>query len=410
MNQQSGNSESADDMSAEQNGSHGKASSSEADGENGNTSDGNDTDRASSQDGKGTKPSSSENKSPQNEVPEPTSPTPQKPGEDARMLNGNPPENIDENVDRKKGEVDPKTNNFLAQNASKDQPASSNRKNNNANVNLDSLDQNPAVAADDVDPNAQEAKGTPNLDLNQGKTEVDEDAPKNAGRSTVQGDRPQDAEPANIGGEGAGADDNNQRDASSEASPENGSGKNNSEQNSNNNNSATSASNGNEDGVSPYHGGGGAGQGLGELLQEQENLAPADAPTLQYTAEAANLVLNYLSENQRRPDPRLLNELGWTEEELRAFYQKWNAMRAASLKDAPNAKDRYLEELEKQEVDASSLPDAPEKIQTPIGKSLESRKPNDGYREATRVKTPDRLSERGRAFTRGVGAKTDLPS
>lgn len=409
MNQQSGNSESADDRSAEQNGSHGKASSSEADGENANTSDGNDTDRASSQDGKGMKPSSSENKSPQNEVPEPTSPTPQKPGEDARMLNGNPPENIDENVDRKKGEVDPKTNNFLAQNASKDQPASSNRKNNNANVNLDSLDQNPAVAADDVDPNAQEAKGTPNLDLNQGKTEVDEDAPKNAGRSTVQGDRPQDAEPANIGGEGAGADDNNQRDASSEASSENGSGKNNSEQNSNNNNSATSASNGNEDGVSPYHGGGGAGQGLGELLQEQENLAPADAPTLQYTEEAANLVLNYLSENQRRPDPRLLNELGWTEEELRAFYQKWNAMRAAALKDAPNAKDRYLEELEKQEVDASSLPDAPEKIQTPIGKSLESRKPNDGYREATRVKTPDRLSERVRAFTRGVGAKTDLP-
>ena len=409
MNQQSGNSESADDMSAEPNGGQGKASSSEADGENGNTSDGNNTDRASSQDGKGTKPSSSGNNSPQNEVSEPTSPTPQKPGEDARTFNGNSPENIGENVDRKKGEVDPKTNNFLAQNASKDQPTSSNRKNNNANVNLDSLDQNPAVAADDVDPNAQEAKGTPNLDLNQGKTEVDKDAPKNAGSSTVQGDKPQDAEPTNIGGEGAGADGNNQKGASSEASSENGSGKNNSEPNSNNNNTATSASNGNEDGISPYHGGGGAGQGLGELLQKQENLAPADAPTLQYAEEAANLVLNYLSENQRSPDPRLLNELGWTEEELRAFYQEWNSMRAAALKDAPNAKDRYLEELEKQAVDASSLPDAPEKIQTPIGKSFESRKPNDGYREATRVKTPDRLSERVRAFTRGVGAKTDQP-
>ncbi|MGN0931277.1 MAG: hypothetical protein ACI4NP_06185 [Thermoguttaceae bacterium] len=410
MNQQSGNSESAEDTSTEQNGNQGKASSSEAEGENGNTSDGENANKESSaQAGNGTKPSPNEDNSLQNNARTPTQPTPQKPGKDAHTFNGNTPENIDENINREKGEVDPNTNNYLAQNASENQPTSSKRKNNNANVSLDSLDQNPAVAADDVDPHAQEAKGTPNFDLNQGKTEVDEDAPQNSGRSTVQGDKPQDAEPANIGGRGSSANEKNQRSASSDASSENGSGKNNSEQNSNKKNSATSASNGNEDGISSYHGGGGAGQGLGELLQKQASLAPADAPTLQYAEEAANLVLEYLSENQRSPDPRLLNELGWTEEELRAFYQKWNAMRTAALKNAPNAKNRYLEELEKQEVDASSLPDSPEKIETVIGKPSDDRKPNDGYREATRVKTPERLSERVRAFTRGVGAKKNLP-
>lgn len=410
MNQQTENAESIGNASTEQDGRQGNAASSGEDGEDGDSSDENHaSSEPSRQNDAGMEQSSGENKSQRDGIETPTQPTPQKPGKNAQTFKGNSPENIDENVNRKKSEVDPNTNDFLAQNASEDQPTSSKRKSNNSNVNLDPLDQNQATLANEIDPNAQEAKGTSNLDINQGKTEVDEDALNNTGRSNVPVDKPQDADSANLGGGGSASNDNSQRSGTSENSFENGSGKNDSGQISDNNNSATSASDGNEGGISPYHGGGGAGQGLGELLQKQESLAPADAPTLQYAEEAANLVLDYLFENQRRPDPQLLNELGWTEEELRAFYQKWNAMRAAALKNAPNAKDRYLKELEKQEVDASSLPDVPGKIDSALEKSFDSRKPNDGYREATRVKTPDRLSERVRAFSRGLGTKTNVP-
>ena len=71
-----------------------------------------------------------------------------------------------------------------------------------------------------------------------------------------------------------------------------------------------------------------SGSGRGEIEASEERLSPADAPRLQYAEEATNLVLEYLEDNMKdKIDERLLNELGWTEAETRAFLAKWQRMR-----------------------------------------------------------------------------------
>ena len=68
-----------------------------------------------------------------------------------------------------------------------------------------------------------------------------------------------------------------------------------------------------------------------------------DDPNLKYANEVTNMVLDYL-ENQLKdkPNNELLNRLGWTEEQLRQFYDKWKTMsedskRLQEKEEGPNA-------------------------------------------------------------------------
>ncbi|GHT20517.1 hypothetical protein FACS1894189_9320 [Planctomycetales bacterium] len=72
--------------------------------------------------------------------------------------------------------------------------------------------------------------------------------------------------------------------------------------------------------------------GNGGTDDHEEKTATED-PNLEYSKKVTNLVLEYLEDQlKNKPDPELLNKLGWNEEQLRNFYAKWRKMAEQSRK------------------------------------------------------------------------------
>ena len=86
---------------------------------------------------------------------------------------------------------------------------------------------------------------------------------------------------------------------------------------------------------------------MGETGANRQTLAPADAPKLQYAEQATNLVLEYLEDSLKdKIDRDLLDELGWTEEQLRDFLRRWQKMRNEAEKGNEQDLAVYLKALE----------------------------------------------------------------
>jgi hypothetical protein len=90
--------------------------------------------------------------------------------------------------------------------------------------------------------------------------------------------------------------------------------------------------------------GGGIPSDRGDLpAKAQVPLLEGDAANLEYAQQATDLVLEHLSDQQQEPDPELLKSLDWTAEELRAFLDRWEALKRGAREDAGNA-DGELED------------------------------------------------------------------
>ena len=63
--------------------------------------------------------------------------------------------------------------------------------------------------------------------------------------------------------------------------------------------------------------------GSGEVIRGQPT---GDDPNLEYAREATDMALRYLKDQQDNPDRALLDELGWTNEDLRKFIQRWDKL------------------------------------------------------------------------------------
>ena len=338
----------------------------------------------------------------------PTRTSPDKPSDDAPAYQAENPEKIDPNARRRQGDVDPNVNDFLAQNAPPDQQeaTSSPQNKRNSNITLDPLDQNPSTAADAVDPNASEAKGAPGNVPEGGATEIDSEGKNASGQSSSSNSDnslPQNAASSSPNAEGQNNGDNrfgfpNSQDGGPESSGKRDPSKKKGE----------TPSRGGSDDLGVAHGGGGAGSGLGEIEQGEERLAPADAPRLQYAEKATSLVLEYLEDSLKgKVDKKLLDELNWTEEEARAFLDRWKKMRDAAFQD-DDARDRYLEALKNVGLDERASLDDSTPVDSTWNRDPDDARTRSGTREASRFKTPDRLSERVRAFTRGVSSSSGV--
>ncbi|MCA9175283.1 MAG: hypothetical protein KDB14_12435 [Planctomycetales bacterium] len=82
----------------------------------------------------------------------------------------------------------------------------------------------------------------------------------------------------------------------------------------------------------------GQGSGGGSVVNPGGSRPPRDQANLEYARKATDLVLEYLEDQELRPDPKLLKELGWTEDDLRAFLDRWRKMKAAAARDADAAR------------------------------------------------------------------------
>jgi hypothetical protein len=69
---------------------------------------------------------------------------------------------------------------------------------------------------------------------------------------------------------------------------------------------------------------------------------PGEEANLQYTRKATDMVLEYLRNQQRKPDQELLDKLGWTADDLQQFLRRWETLKRSAREDA--AARRELEE------------------------------------------------------------------
>lgn len=338
----------------------------------------------------------------------PTRTSDEKPKKDSPSYQANNPDKLDPNTRRREGEIDPDVNDFLGQNADPDAQTNNTSKNRqDQNVTLDPLDQSEATAGDSVDPNASEVKGKSGSNIPEDAPfEIDQDRNEPGENSSGENDLDQtnlhdgfvgDASSENEESNNSSSN-SNPNDSESESPDVEPSSANASEQSGASNTKGDSGANSDRRDK-------GAGSGVGADDPGVQTLAPADAPKLQYAEQATNLALEYLEDAlKKKADPRLLNELGWTEAQLREFLARWQKMRQSAESGNDQAKEAYLQALEKMNFDDSNLPNEAETEPRTFEERQRTNpvKPSVSVGETTRFKTPDRLSERVRAFTQGV--------
>jgi hypothetical protein len=64
-----------------------------------------------------------------------------------------------------------------------------------------------------------------------------------------------------------------------------------------------------------------------------------EEPNLEYARRTTDLVLEYLRDQQQKPDPKLLERLRWTEDDLRQFLDRWENLRRSSAGDDGGQRD-----------------------------------------------------------------------
>ena len=58
------------------------------------------------------------------------------------------------------------------------------------------------------------------------------------------------------------------------------------------------------------------------------------------------MVLDYLNRQKDQPDPELLRELNWSEDDLRKFTERWNKARNLAASPNPEDQKKWIDMLE----------------------------------------------------------------
>jgi collagen type III alpha len=86
----------------------------------------------------------------------------------------------------------------------------------------------------------------------------------------------------------------------------------------------------------------GSGTGNGEGGGEGK----ADTANADYANRTTQMVLDYLNRQKDQPDPELLRELNWTEDDLRKFTERWSKARDLATSPNPADQKKWREMLE----------------------------------------------------------------
>lgn len=164
--------------------------------------------------------------------------------------------------------------------------------------------------------------------------------------------------------------------------------------------SSTGSKSDNPQGSSATNGGSSpADNGKPNSTEGESYLPDADDPNLEYGKEAANLVLKRIKDELKRKevDQELLNELGWTKEEMKQFSDRLQKQLQAPDLDQQSpeslARKRQFEEMLK------SLKPAPRAKQR---KRTSTRKQTNDSLGPRRLPVPEEYREAYEAFTRGL--------
>ena len=75
------------------------------------------------------------------------------------------------------------------------------------------------------------------------------------------------------------------------------------------------------------------------------NPQPPDEVNLDYAKQATDLVLDYLESTRDQPNQDLLNRLQWSEEELKAFVERWRQIRELPTTKGKQGRDELEDTL-----------------------------------------------------------------
>ncbi|MDR2117026.1 MAG: hypothetical protein LBP87_11670 [Planctomycetaceae bacterium] len=127
---------------------------------------------------------------------------------------------------------------------------------------------------------------------------------------------------------------------------------------------------------------------------------PPEDPNLEYTKKITNLVLEYLEDQLKtKPNQELLNNLGWTEKELRDFYQKWQEMSEQSKSTEINTANDNAKWKEA----FKSLGLKPAQDRQQLQKSRTEIQDKNKVTESQRFTPPSAIKERFKQYTEGIG-------
>jgi hypothetical protein len=152
------------------------------------------------------------------------------------------------------------------------------------------------------------------------------------------------------------------------------------------------------DSGSTAQGGDGSGQKRPPTPSEAAEGASGDKANLDYARRQTDLVLDRLANqlDRKSADRALLEKLGWTEDDLRRFVERWNARKQAAGQGDPERAAELDEALR-----SLGLADERPLVTGP----LERDKQRD-FRERARTAVPPALRERLEAYNRGVTSDT----
>jgi phage-related minor tail protein len=97
-------------------------------------------------------------------------------------------------------------------------------------------------------------------------------------------------------------------------------------------------------------GGAGSSSGNGSGNSNTPSGQPAangnSSENLEESKKATDLVLDYLRNQEKNPNPELLEQMNWTDNDLRDFLQRWQAMKERAKVGSTEDRKRYEEALE----------------------------------------------------------------
>lgn len=130
----------------------------------------------------------------------------------------------------------------------------------------------------------------------------------------------------------------------------------------------------------------------------EEANVPGDPYNREFAEKQTTLALEYLKDQlaKEKPDPKLLEQLGWSRQDLEKFVNRWETMRRAAAEPGPSgeaAQRRFDEALK-------SLGLRPRG--TVLRGGSTSRDQMRNLKEAGRFDPPPEWSEMLRAYNRGV--------
>jgi len=130
---------------------------------------------------------------------------------------------------------------------------------------------------------------------------------------------------------------------------------------------------------------------------------PGDDPAnLQYARKATDLALEYLRDQKDNPDPQLLDQLGWNQDELKRFLERWESMRQRTAEAGADGR-QAREELD-EVIRSLGLRPQPERLRTvePTGDILRGLQDEGG-----RSRPPANYLQQYRAYLKSTSRTSD---